>query len=42
MSELLDPLHRRGIEALKLLSQARGRSKLDVAMDRFPHGWQNA
>ena len=41
MSELLDPMHRRYIDALGVVSQARAHLKLDVAMDRFLRGLPN-
>ncbi len=38
MSELLDPMHRRHIEALGIIKPGARHSKWDVATARFPHG----
>ena len=41
MSQLLDPMHRRYIDALDVVGQARAPLKLDVAMGRFLPGSPN-
>jgi hypothetical protein len=41
MSELLDPMHRRYIDALGVVRPGARTLKLDVAMDRFLRGSPN-
>jgi hypothetical protein len=41
MSELLDPMHRRYIDALGVVRPARALLKLDVETDRFLRGWRD-
>ena len=42
MSQLLDPMHRRHIDALGVVKPGRVHLRLDVAMDRFLHGLPDA
>jgi hypothetical protein len=42
MSELLDPMHRRYIDALGVVRPGRAHLKLHVATDRFLRGSPNA
>ena len=38
MSELLDPMHRRHIEALGIIKPGARTLEVGCATDRFPHG----